>query len=73
MTRRSKLTAFDNIPRYVGTVKPDSQLELLLACVRLGFGECRATLSLPNGETFMLDVFYSGGNNHLHTVDGTEQ
>lgn len=73
MTRQSKRTAHTDVPRMIAAVKPNSQLELLLDSLLLGFGECNVTLSTLNGDTYKLNVIFDGGSNPLHALPTTEQ
>lgn len=73
MTRRSKYTAGQCMPRLFAAASPESNMELLLDAVLLGFGTCRLILSKPNGETFNLLVEYESGSNSVHNVSETEQ
>jgi len=72
MSRRSKYVATDVIPRVIASAPPDSQMELLLNAMLLGFGECTVTISKPSGETFKLRCHYEGGINNMFT-EHTEQ
>lgn len=73
MTTRSKYKAYQCMPRLHAIASPDSNMELLLDAVLLGFGTCRLIISKPDGSTYELLVEYERGSNHMHTVVETEQ
>lgn len=74
MTRRSKYTAEQCMPRVHAIASPESNMELLLDAVMLGHGHCKLILSKPNGDTFELLVDYDGGCNTTDPLTtGTEQ